>query len=174
MGIFRSKRRVQRIPKKLGPHSHGQKRQFPSDKWSLGSDEGLLQMRQPNLTQYSPKNSVQNPCCVPGSSPANPMKIPNVAVPTLSNMTCNPKARHLNQVFALFDKCSYLPPAIPVLVPTCSHCFPEIFPDHSWILPRSFPHLFQSCPLSHGFPRSFLDLTICQALKQIFANAVAC
>jgi hypothetical protein len=63
------------------------------------------------------------------------MKIPNVAVPKVSNMTCHPKAGHLNQVFALFDKCSYLPPVIPVLVPTCSHCFPDIFPDHSWILP---------------------------------------
>ena len=84
------------------------------------------------------------------------------------NMTCNPMAKHLYRPgLCFFNRCSYLPPAIPIPVPTCSHCFPEIFPHHSWILPRWFPHLSQIIPslapcahtvfpaFSHGFPRSF-------------------
>ena len=66
----------------------------------------------------------------------------------------------------LFDKCSHLPPAIPILVPIVfpkySHIFPRSFPvlhpvpiQFSKHFPMFFPDHSQFCPPSRSFPKSF-------------------
>ena len=62
----------------------------------------------------------------------------------------------------LFNKCSHLPPAIPILVPIVfpkySHIAPGSFPDRSHIFPRSFPVLHPvPIQVSQHFPMLFLD-----------------
>ena len=66
------------------------------------SDEGLLQLRQPNLTHYPfPKQllskSLLCPRCFPFKSHEDPWWCLHC-----QNMTCHPIAKHLDQGFAMF------------------------------------------------------------------------
>ena len=125
-----------------------------------------------------PNNSFNNPCCVPGDSLSNPMKIPDGAY-IVRIWQAIPWQKHLDQVFAcltnaltFLQPCPYLFPLYFRNIPT-SLLDPGSFPDRAHIFPRSFPILppppsfpkffppFSfSFPKffptsSHGFPRSF-------------------
>ena len=111
----------------------------------LGSDEGMECFKWGSQIWHSmpfPKNSFQNPCCVPGSSPANPMKIPNVAVPTVSNMTMPSQGKTFKDVcfvWQVFLPSSSHSRSCPNLFPLFSRNIPRSLLDPSQIVPTSFP-----------------------------------
>ena len=104
------------------------------------SDEGLLQMRQPNLTHYSfPKQLLSKSLLCPMFFPFKSHQNPWWCLRS-QNMTCHPMTKHLDQVFAcLTNALTFLQPS-PYLFPLFSRNIPTSFPDHS-----------QFCPHPSGF-----------------------
>ena len=120
------------------------------------SVEGLLQVRQPNLTQYSlPKQLLSKSLLCPRFFP---FKSPENRRCCLhgQNMTCNPMARHLDHVFAcLTSALTFLQP-FPYFSQLVPIVFPKYFPllDPSQIIPTFFPDHSQFClpPLTVFYP----------------------
>ena len=119
------------------------------------SDEGLLQMRQPNLTHYSfPKQLLSKSLLCPMFFPFKSHQNPWWCLHS-QNMTCHPMTKHLEQVFAcLTNALTFLQPS-PYLFPLFSRNIPTSLLDPSQIVPTSFPDHSQFCPPSPSFPKIF-------------------